>query len=99
MARALGGARIALRADSLVSMREAAAAGVGVAALPCYLADGDSRLRRIRGPVPDLATELWLLVHQDLRRTARIRALVDFLATALAGQRDLLEGRAVRRRK
>jgi hypothetical protein len=36
---------------------------------------------------------LWLLTHEDLRRTARIRATLDFLATAFASERALFEGR------
>ena len=36
---------IALRADSLVAMRQAALAGLGLAALPCYLGDTSPGLR------------------------------------------------------
>jgi hypothetical protein len=36
---------------------------------------------------------LWLLTHDDLKRTARIRATLDFLAGALASERALLEGK------
>ena len=34
----------------------------------------------------------WLLTHPDLRRTGRIRAVMDLLAQWLVGQRRLLEG-------
>jgi molybdate transport repressor ModE-like protein len=83
-----------VRADSLVAMREAAAAGLGVAVLPCYLGDTDPRLvRREAMPLPGLATELWLLTHEDLRRTARVRAFTEAMGATLAGDRDLFEGR------
>lgn len=86
--------RIALRADSLVAMREAAASGMGVAALPCYLGDSDDRLIRARrAPVQEIQTALWLLTHADLRHTARVRAFTDFMAKALGQDRALLEGR------
>jgi DNA-binding transcriptional LysR family regulator len=94
MARELAGARVAVRADSVVSMRDVAVAGAGVAALPCYLGDLTPGLVRLGDPIPAMATELWLLTHPDLRGTARVRAVVDFLADALDRQRDLLEGRA-----
>jgi DNA-binding transcriptional LysR family regulator len=85
--------RIVFRGDSFVALYEAAAAGMGVAALPCYLADPSRRLVRLRAaPVAELATELWILTHPDLRGTARIRALTDHLAAALVGDRALLEG-------
>lgn len=86
--------RIALSVDSLLALRDAASAGMGVALLPCYLGDEDERLRRIRpGAVNDVRSALWLLTHGDLRRTARIRAVMDFLATALGSERAFLEGR------
>jgi DNA-binding transcriptional LysR family regulator len=44
-------------------------------------------------PVPDLARELWIVTHADLRRTARVRAFFDVVGEALARQRDTLEGR------
>jgi hypothetical protein len=36
---------------------------------------------------------LWLLTHDDLKRTARIRATLDFLAKAFASERALFEGK------
>ena len=85
-------ARPVLRADSLVAMREAAAAGLGLAVLPCYLGDTDARLRRFGNPLPDCSTELWLLTHEDLRRTARVRAFMEFAGPALVVLGPLLEG-------
>jgi DNA-binding transcriptional LysR family regulator len=43
---------------------------------------------------PAMASELWLLTHPDLRRTARVRAFMDALAQGLRRERPLLEGRA-----
>ncbi len=51
-------------------------------------------LTRVRGPIAELATELWVLMHEDLKATARIRALTDHLVAALGAERDLIEGRA-----
>jgi DNA-binding transcriptional LysR family regulator len=93
MAHAVPSARIALRADTLTALAHAAAAGVGVVALPCYVGDLHPALRRVRGVVPEMATELWILTHEDLRTTVRIRAVTDALAAALTAQRDLFEGR------
>jgi len=41
-----------------------------------------------------MATELWVLTHEDLRRTARVRVLTDHLANGLAEARELLAGRS-----
>ncbi len=92
MRRAVPAERVVLRASSLLALRAAARAGLGVAPLPCYLADGDPVLVRLGDPVPEMASALWLLTHPDLRRTARVRALLDFLAGRLAALRPILEG-------
>lgn len=86
-------ARIAFRADSFVALYHAASAALGLAVLPCCLADDDPALLRLEAPVHDLTTGLWVLTHQDLERAARIRAFVDHLETALSGDRDRLAGR------
>jgi DNA-binding transcriptional LysR family regulator len=87
--------RIVHRADSLLAITAAARAGMGVAALPCYLGDVDPQLRRIAEPCRELDVPLWLLTHPDLKRVARIRAVLDFLAQRITEQRALIEGRAV----
>ncbi len=88
-------AAIAARADSLLALRDLATAGLGVAALPRYLGDLSAGLVRIGTPdIPP--TALWILTHPDLRRTARVRAVTDFMAQAFARQRALLEGKTVR---
>lgn len=81
------------RVNSVAAAIAAAKAGIGLAPLPCGLADLEPDLVRI-APLPDSFTlDLWLLTHEDLRRTARIRAFLDFLATALVEEAPLLEGR------
>jgi len=68
--------------------------GLGFAALPCFLGDADPLLRRVGEPVAAMATELWLVTHDDLRRVGRVRAVLDGLAGSLARRRDRMEGRA-----
>ena len=85
--------QVVCRTNSVLALAVSARAGVGAAALPCFLADPEPGLVRIRPPLPALATELWLLTHRDLRRVARIRAFTDFMARSLGGSRALLEGR------
>ncbi len=87
------GVKPILRADTLTALAYAARAGFGVTALPCYLGDTLDGLQRVRGPVAEMATDLWVLTHEDLRNTARIRALTDHLVAALGAERALLEGR------
>lgn len=84
--------RVAFRSNSMLALWRAAALGLGVAALPCFLGDSDPDLVRLFGPEPELGGELWLLYHGDLRQTARVRAFSDFLFDSIRGDRALLEG-------
>jgi DNA-binding transcriptional LysR family regulator len=89
----LRAANISCRVDALPALRDAALAGLGLALLPCYLGDSASGLRRLTPKaLAQPRSALWLLTHEDLRRVARIRATLDFLAEALASERRLLEG-------
>jgi DNA-binding transcriptional LysR family regulator len=84
-----------LRCNSWLSQFAAARAGLGLAALPCFLADPARELIRVLPPEPALAGELWLVTHPDLRRTARVRTFMETLARGLRRERPLLEGRTV----
>jgi DNA-binding transcriptional LysR family regulator len=70
-------------------------AGLGLALVPCALGDSQPHWRRVK-LLPELSAPLWLLSHRDLRTTARMRALREFLAEAALARRDLLEGRGLR---
>jgi hypothetical protein len=62
--------------------------------LPCYLGDGEPDLARaLPAPVAELAGELWIVTHADLKGTARVRAFFDLVGEGLARERDLFEGR------
>ncbi len=54
--------------------------------------DTDPLLRRAYAR-PPLITELWAVVHADMRRATRVRAVLDFLSEIVAEEADLLEGR------
>ena len=90
----LRASHITCRVDALPTLRDAALAGLGLALLPCYLGDPASGLRRLTPKtLAEPRSALWLLTHDDLRRTGRIRATLDFLTKAFASERALLEGR------
>ncbi|SFC95055.1 DNA-binding transcriptional regulator, LysR family [Bosea sp. CRIB-10] len=82
---------IVLRADSLLAMQQAAVAGLGLVALPCYLGDSVPALACVRRPMPEIETALWILTHEDLRAAARVRAFTDFAYGAFRKRRALLE--------
>jgi len=84
--------RIGFRCNSLVNQLVAVSAGLGIALLPCYLADRDAAVRRMSGVLPDLRSELWIVTHQDLKNTARIRAFLASVGDAIAADRRRFEG-------
>jgi molybdate transport repressor ModE-like protein len=85
-------ASIRFRSNTLLGLYEAARNSLGVAPLPCFLADSEPLLERVIPPPDDLASSLWLLTHPDLRHTARVRAFMDFFAESLRDDMSLLEG-------
>lgn len=85
-------ARKVLQVNSLLSLSIAVAEGMGLGVLPCYLADPNDKLVRLGPPIGELASDLWFLTHSELRHTARIRTLSDYLAQEYQALRPLFSG-------
>ena len=86
-------ARIAAHATSLPTMLLAVKSGIGIAPLPVIVGENESDLLRLLGPLPDLTTQFYLLMHQDFKRTPRVRAFFDFLVDEVKSVRSILEGK------
>ncbi len=80
------------RSSSRIGLHEAAANGLGIAAISCVTADADPRLTRVLEDVMDYSREIWLITHVDLLRSARVRAVFDFLVSALQKDERALRG-------
>jgi DNA-binding transcriptional LysR family regulator len=87
-----GERRTVFKSSSVIAVLNAAAEGMGLTLLPCYLGDADGRIVRATAPIEGLDIELWLLTHPDLRHTARVKALMAFLYERLVVDRDLFAG-------
>lgn len=74
---------IAMSQGSVTGILAAVRAGVGCAALPCMVAEADETLVRCLPPTANGGMEVWLLTHERLRATPRIRTVLDFLADRL----------------
>lgn len=77
--------------DSIMQA-EAAARGMGLTVLPCFIGDRFQGLRRIPGCAPYENYDLWILSHPDLRDTARLRVFRQYCADLLEHNRALLTG-------
>ncbi len=70
----------------------AAKEGLGIAKLPCFIGDKDPDLSRVPPGLSNNTWDIWLLTHQDLRYTARVRLFMDFMFEAFKSHHDLVEG-------
>lgn len=74
---------VAMHHDSVTGLLAAVRSGFGLAVLPSFVADRDPDLVRCLPPVEGDEAALWLLTHERLRHTPRVRAVMDFLGAAL----------------
>ncbi len=70
----------AVRSNSIITMSNAVKAGLGIGACGCIVADDDPELVRLFNDMIVFGSDLWLVSHAELRRSARIRAVYDFLS-------------------
>ena len=74
---------VAMHQSSATGLLAAVRAGVGLAVLPTFVAGRDPDLIRCLPPAPGHTVSLWLITHERLRHTPRVRAVMDFLGERL----------------
>lgn len=74
---------VVMNQNSSTGLLASVRAGVGLAVLPCFIADNDPDLLRCLPPSRHIVPGLWLLTHERLRHTPRIRAVLDFVGARL----------------
>lgn len=84
--------KVGLRIDSMPVLERSIADGMGVSVLPCVVGDACPQIRRL-GTYFEGGTYLWVLTHEQLRNTARIRVFMDTIAAAAERDTDLFLGR------
>lgn len=78
--------------DDTLLTQAAIREGLGISYLPCFMGDTDPLLARYREPSAEHDLGLWVLMHPDLRRTARVLAFRDHFGRAIQEQSDLFNG-------
>ena len=68
--------------------------GVGIAVLPCIVADAEADLIRCLPPRGGHDRILWLLTHERVRHAPRVRTVIDFLYERLVAHVRKLEAAA-----
>jgi DNA-binding transcriptional LysR family regulator len=77
-------ANVVLRADDPMLLIQAAAAGLGIAALPAVLAEDEPKLVRIGSDVSVAA--VYIVVRAEVRRLARIRIVASWVGELMAAR-------------
>ncbi len=83
-----------LRSTSVTTQHVAARHGVGLAVLPCFMAETDTALTSVLDDEVEIVRQFWITARQEQRQLARVRLLWDFLREALDANRAFLMGEA-----
>jgi DNA-binding transcriptional LysR family regulator len=75
-----------LRVNSVQSVVDAVAAGLGVGIAPVFLASQRHELQPLGEPLAECETQLWLLTHPESRHLRRIAVVAAHLASTLRMQ-------------
>ncbi len=71
------------RVNSILSVLELIALGLGVGIVPLFLAEGRSDVVQLTEPLDECETELWLLTHPESRHLRRVAAVYSHLASVM----------------
>ena len=83
--------QVAMHHSTSTGLLSGVRSGFGLAVLPCVIADGDSDLIRCLPPVDGHGRDMWLLTHDRVRHTPRVRLTIDFLYERLSAHVRMLE--------
>ncbi len=70
-------------ANSLMGVFDLARSGLGIAVLPCYLGRSSPDLLQLHSSNKKYDTDLWILAHPDIRRSARVHAFFEFASKTI----------------
>jgi len=67
-------------------------ANMGIASLPCFLADGVDGIVRISGADVTAADWVWVLAHKDMATNAKVRLLMSYIEKAFQRYANRMNG-------
>ncbi len=79
----VGREQFAFRTDDLMAYWQAVRAGLGIGFVAHYMARTDPDVQPVLPMLEPPPLPIWLTVHREIRTSARIRAVYDFLAEAV----------------
>jgi DNA-binding transcriptional LysR family regulator len=81
----LADGRIVVRLNTNLALRAALRAGLGISEIPVPMGERDGLVRIWPDRSNDATYEVWLVTHQDLRHTMRIRVTIDEIVMEFGG--------------
>lgn len=76
--------RVIMHHTSAMGMMSAIRSGLGIAVLPCIVADADPDLIQCVPPRDGHNRTMWLVTHERVRKSPRVRVVIDFLHDRLS---------------
>ena len=83
-----------LRSTSVIAQCQAVRSGLGIALLPCFLANRDPGLVPVLPELVNITRHFWLVAPAERRELARIKALWDYLRQVAHANEAFLMGRS-----
>ncbi len=84
---------VARASDITAQVAIARIAGVAVE-LPCYVGDQEPDFVRLSPRSSRLINDVWILTHESLKHSKKIRAAIEAISTVVLANRNLIEGTA-----
>lgn len=88
-------ANVVFRSTNVSAQFNAIVDGIGLGLVHCFMAQREPRLVAILPEKISVERSYWLLVHEDLRRVARVAAVCEFLTEVLGRDPGLMMGEPV----
>lgn len=88
----IGAPHVVFRTTNVTGQANAAATGLGLALLPCFVGDMMPALTTVLPREISVIRELWLTVHADMVHEPHMERLTQFLKTVVASERRTLVG-------
>lgn len=68
-----------LRCSQTLQFLDAAKSGLGLTLLPILVGEREATLQQVSDPISLDNNEIWLVVHEDLKKAPAVRAVIDWL--------------------
>ena len=88
----IGAPNVVFRTTNVTGQANAAATGLGLALLPCFVGDIMPALTTVLPREISVIRDLWLTVHADMVHEPHMEKLEEFLKTVVASERRTLVG-------